>query len=370
MVILILFDLRPKENRQELYGRDAELNKLIDMLKSDLPLILLLGIRRIGKTSLLKTCLNEIKEPWIYIDARKLDTEGYSKFVLYKILSEEFTRLSSIWSRVKEVLRRVKGVQIIGMHIEFDWSNQGLLLTSLLDTINEWMEEENKHLIIAIDEAQLLRNMKGGKGRIDFRKIIAYCYDNTPHIKFLLTGSEIGLLTDFIGTEDYQSPLYGRGRGELILERFNEEKSISYLDAGFNEYGMKVNTDMLRRITDRLDGIVGWLTLAGNTSVRMKKLNDEIIESVIDMAKNTVKSEIQKLLQTSRYYRFILRSISKGSTHWKDIKMDAESWMNKPLTNSQISRALETLLKLSIIEKRDEKYFIIDPIIKEFSKEL
>jgi len=369
-VILILFDLRPKENRQELYGRDAELNKLIDMLKSNLPLILLFGIRRVGKTSLLKTCLNEIEEPWIYLDVRKLDMEGYSKFILYKILSEEFTRLSSTWPRVKEALKRVKGIQIMGARIEFDWSNRGVLLSSLLDSINEWMEEEGKYLIIAIDEAQLLRNMKGGKGRIDFRKVIAYCYDNLPRIKFLLTGSEIGLLTDFIGTEDYESPLYGRGMGELILERFNEETSIAYLDAGFNEYRMKVNTDMLRKIVERLDGIVGWLTLAGNTSVRMKKLNDEIIESIIDMAKNMVKGELQKLLQTSRYYGLILRSISRGSNYWKDIKMDIESWMNKPLTNSQISRALETLLKLSIIEKRNEKYFIVDPIIKEFSKEL
>ncbi|MGB9729632.1 MAG: AAA family ATPase [Thermoprotei archaeon] len=369
-MILILFDLRPKENRQELYGRDAELNKLANMLNSDIPLILLFGIRRVGKTSLLKTCLNELKQPWIYIDARRLDIEGYSKFVLYKILSDEFTRLSSTWTKLKDVLRMIKGVQIMGMQVEFDWSKKGLLLSSLFNSINEWMEKEDRYLVIAIDEAQLLRNMKGGKGKIDFRKIIAYCYDNLSRIKFLLTGSEMGLLTDFIGTEDYESPLYGRGRGELILERFSEDKSISYLEAGFNEYGMNVNVDMLKKIVDKLDGIVGWLTLIGNTSIKIKKLNDEVIESVIDMAKGMVRNEIQKLLQTSRYYGLILRSIARGSTYWKDIKMDVESWMNKPVTNSQISRALETLLKLSIIEKRDGGYFIIDPIIKEFSKEL
>ncbi|MEM3833615.1 MAG: ATP-binding protein [Thermoprotei archaeon] len=258
----------------------------------------------------------------------------------------------------------------MGMQVEFDWSEKGLLLSSLLNSINEWMEEENRYLVIAIDEAQLLRNMKGGKGRIDFREVIAYSYDNLTRVKFLLTGSEIGLLTDFIGTEDYESPLYGRGRGELVLERFNENKSIAYLNAGFNEYGINVNIDMVEKIVDKLDGIVGWLTLIGNTSVRMKKLDNEVIESVIDMAKGMVKNEIQKLLQTSRYYRLILKSIARGSIHWKDIKMDVESWINSPITNSQISRALETLLKLSIIEKRAEGYFIVDPIVREFSKEL
>jgi AAA+ ATPase superfamily predicted ATPase len=43
----------------------------------------LLGIRRIGKTSVLKVALNELEAPYVYLDLRILEEEGYSKVALY-----------------------------------------------------------------------------------------------------------------------------------------------------------------------------------------------------------------------------------------------------------------------------------------------
>lgn len=44
---------------------------------------------------------------------------------------------------------------------------------------------------MTFDEAQLLRNMMGGKGRIDFRSLLAYAYDKLSNLIFILTVGDI-----------------------------------------------------------------------------------------------------------------------------------------------------------------------------------
>ena len=165
----MLFDPRPKQEKRDLFGRERELNRLLAAMGSRCPLILLLGVRRIGKTSLLKVALKEAGQPYIYLDLRILEEEGYSRVALYRLLSEELSRLHSAWKRLGEFVRKVRGVEIAGVRIELDWGSRGLMLSSLLKALNEWVEREKKasYLTLALDEAQLLRNMVGGKGRIE-----------------------------------------------------------------------------------------------------------------------------------------------------------------------------------------------------------
>ncbi|PSO01861.1 hypothetical protein B9Q12_01860 [Candidatus Marsarchaeota G2 archaeon ECH_B_SAG-G06] len=66
----MLFDERLKENRRKLIDREKELEQL--KVNMNRPLILVTGIRRIGKTSLLKVFLNELGTPLVLIDAREL----------------------------------------------------------------------------------------------------------------------------------------------------------------------------------------------------------------------------------------------------------------------------------------------------------
>ncbi|TDA31867.1 MAG: hypothetical protein DSO04_03205, partial [Hadesarchaea archaeon] len=54
----MLFDDRPKEDRKALFDREKEVNELKKSLKH--PITVVTGIRRIGKTSVLKVSLKEI----------------------------------------------------------------------------------------------------------------------------------------------------------------------------------------------------------------------------------------------------------------------------------------------------------------------
>ncbi len=71
VVYQCFFDLRPKECIEELYDFRDELNKLIACYR-DGRIAVILGIRRMGKSSLLRSFLNSYGIPHTLIDARRI----------------------------------------------------------------------------------------------------------------------------------------------------------------------------------------------------------------------------------------------------------------------------------------------------------
>jgi AAA+ ATPase superfamily predicted ATPase len=365
-----LFDPRPKNHRSDLFNREEEIKELKESILK-VPITLLLGIRRIGKTSVLRVALNELKIPYVYLDLRILEEEGYSKVAFYRLLSEAFSSSASRWSRLIDYLRSVRGVEAYGFRVEFDWRVESLTLARILNKLNQFGEEvEGGFVAVAFDEAQILRNLSGGKGRINFRNILAYAYDNLPNLRFVLTGSEVGLLLSTLRLDDASSPLYGRYVKIVKLERFSKERSIEFLKRGFEEAGMRVDDDILQKIYEKVDGVVGWLAYFGFSLIQSRNPTTEALNETAEKALKLVKEELDKVFKRSRYYAYILKAISLDMNTWSGIKRSVEAWLGKPIQNAQITRLIETLVELSIVEKRDGYYVISDPLIAEYSRSL
>ena len=63
-----------KEKRKDLYDFENELNRLLTFYRDKLSrLIVIKGLRRTGKTSLLRVSLNEAKLGYVLIDMREFD---------------------------------------------------------------------------------------------------------------------------------------------------------------------------------------------------------------------------------------------------------------------------------------------------------
>ena len=363
----MLFDPRPKEKREELFDREKELSSLTYFVEAGSPLILCLGIRRIGKTSLVKVFLNENNLPSIYIDARRLSDYGYSRAGLYSILSKEFTRIRGRFREIVEYLKHLRGITIEKYTIVFDWKSKELSITSILEETDGYARDRGTVFLFVVDEAQELRFLKGYR-KPDFRKIIAYTYDNLKNIKFVLTGSEIGMLYDFLELDRRESPLYGRVYDEIIVERFDEEKSIEFLETGFLEAGVKVQRRELEKVVGILDGIPGWLAFYGYEAV--KKRRTDILDNVLAKAVDLALSELKKLASLSENYRYVLRAIAMGFKNWSSIKKAVEAWTGRHLPDKTLRRSLKRLADMSIIAKKNNEYSFLDPIYREASKQL
>lgn len=350
----MLFDERPKERREDLFDRDNEILTIKNNIRR--PLIVISGVRRIGKTSVLLVALNEIKENFILIDCRKLK-ENYGRKDLYSLFSQA---LSSKLSYLRDILERVRGISILGNYVEIKWKGREYLsLSDLLDNLNK------KRLIIAIDEAQRLR----GPMSNEVKDAIAHAYDYDKNLTFILTGSEVGLLHDLLDIDNENSPLYGRYYFELSLERFSRDLSEEFLRRGFEEFSLKVEDNIIREIADYFDGIPGWLTFAGNAYLNMRKI-EEVKERAISIAKRELehlieeKSNVSQI--TGRRYKNTLRCLARGKNTWSSLLQCLQEEEGSTISSSVFDNIITNLEKLSIIKD----YEFLDPIYKEAAKRL
>ncbi|MEM2816352.1 MAG: ATP-binding protein [Candidatus Bathyarchaeia archaeon] len=369
-MILLLFDPRPKEHMEELFDREEELKLLRKAIST--PLTLLLGVRRVGKTSLLKSFLNSLGAPYVYLDLRVLEDGGYSRAQLYRLLSDSVSKCISKWKKMLDCFRGIKGVSISGFSVEFDWREQTLTLTALLNKLNDYAlnKTDEGFLIISFDEAQFLRLLAGGKGRIDFRGIMAYAYDNLRGLRFILTGSEVGLLLHFLRLDDASSPLYGRYASIVRVERFPRDRSIEFLRRGFMEANLPISDDALDAIVEKVDGIPGWLTYFGYMCLESGGPSKEVIKTVTEKALGLVERELKELFKRSSQYKHVLKAISLEANSWSNIKRTVEAWIGRRLTNAETTRFLNTLINLSIVEKTGSEYKIADPLIAEYCRKI
>ena len=372
----MLFDLRPKERRSDLYDREEVLEDLERSLNRGDPLVLVLGLRRYGKTSVLKVFLNECKCPFVYLDCRDIFLVEYPRVEdVASIFSRSVRRLldryRGLSSRVESFVKNIEELStpVVSLKFREKVARFSYNLFELIDYLDEWACSRGLRVVLAFDEAQYLGRVAG----VDFRKFLARIYDNNRNVMIVLTGSEIGLLHEFLRVEDSSSPLYGRYVKEIVLKPFTYEQSIDFLEKGFSEMKISVPRSIVEEMVARVDGVVGWLTYYGRMISEYYLRGIEVslreLEEVQRKAQSLALEEIKKLLsrRRSRRYFTILKTIALlGSATWSQVKRGVELDEGRRISDPTITDLLKTLLKLSIIAKDSEnRYYIIDPILKK-----
>jgi AAA+ ATPase superfamily predicted ATPase len=192
------FDLSVKNNREDLYDRERELAELMEGIQT--PVTAVIGMRRTGKSSLINVGLEGA--PHITVDLRGIGPNPSPLAILQRFeRAINSTKLNSLWN----TLSKVAGITIGSVGIQLSRKRGEYPdLQSVVDMIQEWAEKQKTRFVIALDEAQEARGYK------ILQQVIAHSYDYNKNLAFMLAGSEIGLLYDFLGQEDEKSALYGR----------------------------------------------------------------------------------------------------------------------------------------------------------------
>jgi AAA+ ATPase superfamily predicted ATPase len=357
----MLFDPRPKERRKEIFDRESELEGILRGME-EYPITIILGIRRIGKSSLLRVALNEFDGVGVYVDTRRLYSAG-SGYISSALLVDEISRILLGKGRAG-FLRgiKVESISFGGLHLkprETTW-------VDVLESLEGLGKKLGKKVVVAFDEAQYLRFF-GSRGGRDFLAGVAYAYDSLPNIGFVFTGSEVGLLHDFIGIDDYSSPLYGRISEEVEVKPFPRELSEEFLRRGFDEVGLKVPEEEIKKAVDELDGIPGWLVEFGFNY--WKKGNFKTaMEATLNRARAMIKEELFELEKRSPRYALILKAVSIGLSRWSQIKDYMEA-KGGPITNARFNSLLVNLEKMGWVRKENGHYRMIDPVVEKVIRE-
>jgi len=352
----LYFDPRPKTKREDLFNREKELQQF-RKVQSYTALVLVTGLRRTGKTSFVDVALSESGYPYIFLDMRDLPVMPSHVQILRKI-EAAFNKLSKKWMQLLSVLKHVKGVNILGGSVTFQWGKEGVDLAELLDKIDEWAKNHNKRFLIAFDEAQLIRGDKS------IPKLLARIADLNHNITVILTGSEIGLLYDFLGFDNPESPLYGRHYVEIKMRNFKKGEAKAFLKAGFKQINIQCSNEIMEYVFKKLNGVVGWLTLFGAKCRDKGKCSKEIVDEVQDEGGKLARAEALKIVKYSHRYGIILNFLSKvEKASWTEIKTALELHEKRSLPSSSFTDLLNKLVKTSLLEKEKGKYRIADPIL-------
>ncbi|WP_297519547.1 ATP-binding protein [Thermococcus sp.] len=345
----MLFDLRPKQRREDIFDREREFDEL-EKSVGTYPLTLLLGIRRVGKSSILRAYLNE--NPGMLIDCRELYAE--SGHITKEDLIHELQSKGTILQRLLSKFKISLDLKFLGLE------PKEASLREIFRELNEIGEKTGK-FIIAFDEAQYLR-FYGSRGGKELLALFAHAYDSLPNLRIILTGSEVGLLHDFLGIGDYESPLYGRIAGEVYVEPFTPDVSKEFLKAGFREAGVEASGDIVNRAVETLDGIPGWLVLFGVEYLRSGDF-EEAIARTLETARGLILGELKELERRAPRYVEILRGIALGYNRWSLLR-DYLNVKGMRTPEPRLYELLKNLMKMGWITKKNETYQLTDPLIK------
>jgi AAA+ ATPase superfamily predicted ATPase len=249
----------------------------------------------------------------------------------------------------RRILEGIRGISFAGFSVEIKWKgSDSISLVGLLSEINR----RTNNFILALDEVQATKPPVSAQ----LRNLLAYGYDNFENINFIVAGSEIGLLRDFLGIERPDSPLYGRDIYEINVERLTREEAKEFLMRGFKEEGLNPPANIIEEALNYFDGIIGWLALFG------RKYADGIrdLKDLKEIAINLALDELKKL---SFRERLVLKAIASSSNSWVQVRRYIEEKEGITLPKATLSRLIEKMEKLSIVKD----YRFLDPIYKEAS---
>ena len=374
------FDEAPKRTVKDLYNYKDELNTLVEAMEGGAKLIVIEGPRRAGKTSLLLTGLQKTKHPSLVIDAREFASAAtITRRDLIMALERginNFLAEKRGWiRRVSDAIKGIQGVTVepgLPPRVSLTWGNkqkEALDIVSLLDALGKTAEAQGKSFLIAFDEAQEFKRLAG----MSLTTLMAHVYDYVKGIQWIVTGSQVGVLRDFLGVEDPGAPLFGRALTRIQLRRLAKEESEDFLRLGFSQISVTPHDHEISMIVERLDGVIGWLTYVGVVSSRHRRFDGDVLAEAVRLGSQLASSEFTNFLlprpQARERYVQMMRSMAEGPRQWSEIKRFVENAEGRTVPDFTFNQLLSNLVKGGFVEKTPEgSYRIADPILQVAAK--
>ncbi len=333
------FDINPKDDEQDFYNYREELSQLREYLSSGEKLILITGLRRVGKTSLMRVVYSKLNAPKVFLNFREYAS---ARDMLNHAFEQIYVQMDPT-RKVFDVLTSVEiGPLTLGLSAD----------VPTIEDLDKELEKQNKRAYIFIDEGQC-------KDGLD--DLIATYYDRTKNITFMISGSELGLIEDMFGED---RPLFGRMRKDIIMKPLPVDKSVEFLRLGFAQLGLEYKESELEDAVNKLGGLVGWLTYYGY--LRKDTNHERALEILIKNARVILKAELDNFLNKQRgrkeRYSLILRLLKLKPSKWNEIKEYLEFKLNKKISSARLSDYLTKLKKSGFIVEENGKYKLADPL--------
>lgn len=349
---MVVFTDRPITRVEDLYGEGhrravEELKKAVEVRS----FAAVVGPRRVGKTSVVKSFLFHFKYPYLYFDFSPYMGQtavSFRSLVPAGVGFDEKQLSSEAQIYLAVVCLRVKRVRITGDVFEAN-------LLSLLRELNERF----RRFILVFDEAQVLAFLKGVNGR----GLLQFVHNNFENIVVVLTGSMPGLLEKVISPADARVAGFARYVELIGIPRWNAEETAGFLEEGLRSAKIGFEQKDLLEVHEKLSGIPGFISYYGLLRVKGNS-HSSSLKSAMDYAMAQWRHDLQAFtaVYKSPIYLGLLRFLADTVTgaSWSEIKHGLKARLGRELPNPMLLRLLRNLINAGMVEKRDDRYWIPD----------
>lgn len=348
-------------------NREAETQQLQRNIQNCTHTVLI-SPRRYGKTSLAYRAIKKSKLPNartdLYMTTSAEDIEKAIIAGVNNLLSEISNNAEILLGLVKGYIKLLKpSFEASGSGFKFKLettakTTSAANICEALQVLEGVLRKKSMHGVLLIDEFQEVERIAPDQG---IEGAIRHVAQETKHFTIIFSGSHRHLLKSMFN--DKNKPLY-RLCDEISLERINKKEYLPFIEKFARErWDAELTNDVMQKIFDYSECHSYYLNaiceklFAKETLPRAIDV-DTIWNHLILSKKKDILSEAKDLGIT---HKKLLVSIAHGMNH----ELTGHKFLSHAqLSGSSVIRALEYLEDYDFLEKREDKYYFIDPLLK------
>jgi AAA+ ATPase superfamily predicted ATPase len=400
---LLSFPYNPAKWTSNPYDREELKSELLDALEASRAFILV-GARRIGKTSLLKyveakahdkkllVSYVNLQESWERSPSAESFVEYYTTSLLDDFLGAAGLRQAVKYGFLrkiewlKEHIKSVKSVAVKDfVTVAFDWKEgkekASTLVRSALDLPEAMAEDTGKRAIVLVDEFQEITLFKQAIPNI--HGLLRTRWSDHDNTSYITTGSAVGILRSLTTDED---SVFKEFFIDRKVEPFDFDTSGRFVRFVFETVGLKWDPAIEQFVLEKTAGIPKWLVrITYDAYVKCRARNSRVTDLVIERVWEDMYSFRSGSYVGADYDRDLQR-ISFGNTMVKRrlrSVLSAMATIRSPIGPSELLSTLQSrqvrIAKNVLFEYLDKLvvhglvnkaeggiYSIVDPILGEW----
>lgn len=352
-------------------NRINETKLLVDNIKNGKH-TLLIATRRYGKSSLALRSIQQSGQPCVetdfYMASSEKVIESYILAGVVDLIGKALGPIEKFTASIKKYVKNLKPKLNIGAdHFKLELTTdaesdpatnvkEGLLLLEKL------LEEKKKSAVFLMDEFQNVGVIAQGRG---IEAAIRHVAQKTKFLTIIFSGSNRKLLKTMF--EDENRPLY-KLCWKMSLKRISAEHYKEHLQHAAKEYWKKeLNEDALHTI----------ISLSERHPFYINKLCDRlwsyhdnkppVVDDVLTTWNEILLEEksdaVKEISLLSLGQKNVVLLIAKNEIEKLTGK---QSVLQLKMTSSSIIAALDGLEEKDVIEKENNQYLIINPVVKHY----
>lgn len=358
--------------------REKEIKELIKHIKS-MSNTCLLGMRRMGKTSILLKTVKEINDPIpVYINCYGIpDKKRFASLLLDSIKDAyiDHTDDGKYTSSIKKYLKKSMdhiAYQLTDMDVNVGKYfkirigikqkdiDQDILLEDTFNYAEKLGENKGKKFVVILDEFQDV----GSRWGDDFLKRLRSIVEKQKNVCYVFCGSSITFMNSLV--ENIKSPFY-RQLNNIMIGSLPDKEVRYFVRNRFRLCGYSISDKTITKFIELTWSIPDYVQRMGSiASWLSKNITNKVAENAYEKMLIELDSEfretLSKLNQRSGVYGAILTGLSLYNS-----LSDISKFIGYDLSKS--ARQIIYLQKLGLIEKIGYgKYKITDPILNDWLK--